>query len=158
MAVREYAEAPDMALSRDQLAFLVLKARAFDAEVDPVDPDDGSNTADDRGVSALEDTRDNLAAAELRGAIAALDVDAQTDLVALVWLGRGDYDADEWSDAVAAARESRDGPTSRYLLGTPMLGDLLEEGAAKLGLDITHEEQIGLHHPVTEQPAEDDRD
>lgn len=158
MVVRDFAAAPDMSLSRDQLAFLVLKARAFDAEVDAVDPDDGSNAADDHGVSALEDTRDNPSAAELRGAIAALNTDAQTDLVALLWVGRGDYDADEWNDARTAALDAREGPTSRYLLGTPMLGDLLEEGAAKLGLNITQEEQIGLHHPATEQPAEDDRD
>jgi hypothetical protein len=27
-----------------------------------------------------------------------------------------------------------------------------------MGLNLTREEQIGMHHPVTEQPSEDDRD
>jgi hypothetical protein len=39
----------------------------------------------------------------------------------------------------------------------PLLGDLLEQGADMLGVNLTHEEQIGLHNPITETPAEDDR-
>lgn len=43
-------------------------------------------------------------------------------------------------------------------MGIPMLGDLLEQGADELGINVTHEEQIGMHHPLTEEPSEDDRD
>jgi len=149
---------PDsIGLARDTLAYIVLKARAFDAEVDAVDPDDGSNAADDGMVDALEAGRDNPTGAELRAAIASLDDEARLALVALAWVGRGDFDADEWDDALKAAAGARDGPTSRYLMGMPLLGDLLEQGADALGLDLTGEEQVGLHHPATERPAEDDR-
>lgn len=149
---------PDsIGIARDVLAFIILKARAFDAEVAAVDPDDSSNAADDRMVDALETSHDNPTGAELRAAIASLDDEARLALVALVWVGRGDFDADEWDDALKAAAEAKDGPTSRYLMGMPLLGDLLEQGAEALGLDLTREEQVGLHHPVTEQPAEEDR-
>lgn len=154
-----FPDAPDIGIPRDTLAFIVLKARAWDAEVDEVDPDEGSNAADDRAVDALEGGPDNPTGRELRAAIAGLSDDARCALVALAWLGRGDFAAGEWEEALGAAREAaRDGPTSRYLMGLPLLGDLLEEGAGMLGVSLTREEQIGMHNPVTEQPSEDDRD
>jgi hypothetical protein len=143
---------------RDQLAFIIMKARAYDAEVEPTDPDEGSDGPDDRMVDVLEGTRDNPNVRELSGAIRALDVDAQAALVALAWISRGDYEPEEWDEARRMARERHDGSTARYLMGMPMLGDLLEDGAAKLNVNLTRDEQIGMHHPVTEIPSEDDRD
>ena len=84
---------------------------------------------------------------ELRAAIASLDVDAKACLVALTWLGRGDYDAQEWDEALSAARERANGATARYLAGIPLLGDLLEEGAEKLAIDLIEEEIQGLADP-----------
>ncbi len=159
MTIRhDYQEPADIGLSADQLAFIVSKARAFDVQVDPSDPDEGSNGADDRMIDTLESSTDNPVGRELRGAITALGEDGQAALVALTWIGRGDFEPEEWADAVQTARERKDGPTARYLLGIPLLGDLIEEGADKLGVNITHEEAIGMHHPATEQPAEEDRD
>jgi hypothetical protein len=43
-------------------------------------------------------------------------------------------------------------------MGMPLLGDYLANGAEAIGLSLEVEEQTGLHHPATEQPAEDDRD
>jgi len=62
-----------------------------------------------------------------------LNVDEQVQLVALAWLGRGDYSLKEWNAAVAAARERQTGSTARYLLGIPILADLLEEGLSQHG-------------------------
>lgn len=158
MIRRDISEPADLGVPLDQLAFIVVKARAYDAEVDPVDPNDGSDDPDDRMVDVLESSPDNPNARELSSAIANLDRDAQAALVALAWIGRGDYEPEEWQDAQKLARERRDGPTTRYLLGMPLLGDLLEEGADKLGVNLTYEEQIGMHHPATERPAEEDCD
>lgn len=156
--IRDPFDGPEeIGLARDQLAFIVLKARAFDAETDAVDPDDGSNDADDRFVDVLESSRDNPNARELRAAIVALDDDGKAALVALAWLGRGDFEASEWTEAQATARERHNGATARYLMGLPLLGDLIEEGADKLGINITEDEQLGMHHPATEEPSEDDR-
>ncbi|MEJ0022832.1 MAG: DUF3775 domain-containing protein [Alphaproteobacteria bacterium] len=147
----------DFALSTDQLAYIILTARGYDALVDSSDPDEGSNAADDRAVDALEDTPDNPIGRELRAAISSLNVEAQIDLVALAWIGRGDFD--DWAEARLTARDGRrDGPTARYLMGLPLLGDYLENGAETIGLSLEAEEQTGLHHPATEQPSEEDRD
>jgi hypothetical protein len=53
-----------------------------------------------------------------------------------MWVGRGDYDASEWDDAREEAIRARDehGHTADYLVGAPMLGDLLEEGLSQFGL------------------------
>lgn len=144
-------------LSRDQLAYIVLTARAYDGLVSPSDPNEGSNASDDRAIDAWEDTPDNPVGKELREAIRSLNVEAQIDLVALVWLGRGDFE--DWAEARLTARDARrDGPTARYLMGLPLLAEYIEGGAEAIGINLEQEEQIGLHHPVTERPAEEDRD
>lgn len=148
MTVRDIPEPPeDFPLDRDTLAFIILKAQAFDALVAPDDPTDASDAADDRFVDALEDEPDNPVGRELRARIAGLNDDAKAALVALTWIGRGDYEGDDWSEAFMAARERSEAPTTRYLLGIPLLGDLLAEGANALGISVTEEEVEGLHNP-----------
>lgn len=148
MPIRDEPEPPvDFAVDRETLAYIALKAKAYDALVSPDDPTDASNAPDDRFVDALEDEADNPAQRELRAAIDALDSDARATLVALAWLGRGDYDAAEWDDALASARERARGSTARYLMGIPLLGDYLEEGADKLGINLAADEAIGLGDP-----------
>jgi len=127
-------------LSSQTLAYLVLKARTFDAQTPPADSNEASNAADDRGVAILESMRDDATPAELRAAIARLSDDQQISLVALVWIGRGDFEAAEWEDAKALARQRHQTSTARYLMGMPLLGDYIEEGAAALGLNLTDEE------------------
>ena len=51
----------------------------------------GSNASDDREVAALEGGADNATGAELRAATASLSEDQRAALVALVWIGRGDF-------------------------------------------------------------------
>ena len=124
--------APD--ISSETLAWIVLKARAYDVLVAESDPDEASDAIDDRAVSVLEDQADNPAQLELYQAIEGLSDDEQAVLVALVWIGRGDMDAEEWDDAVSLAGKRRRGPTVDYLMGIPLLGDYLNEGAAALGV------------------------
>jgi hypothetical protein len=148
MTIRDEPEPPeDFPIDRESLAFIILKAQAFDALVAPDDPGDASNAPDDRSVDALEDEPDNPVGRELRAKIAGLNDDAKAALVALTWLGRGDYDADEWSEAFTAARERSGTPTTRYLMGMPLLGDLLAEGANAIGISVTDEEVAGLQNP-----------
>jgi hypothetical protein len=148
MTIRDEPEPPeDFPIDRESLAFIILKAQAFDALVAPDDPGDASNAPDDRSVDALEDEPDNPVGRELRAKIAGLNDDAKAALVALTWLGRGDYDADEWSEAFTAARERSETPTTRYLMGMPLLGDLLAEGANAIGISVTDEEVAGLQNP-----------
>lgn len=148
MPTRDVPEPPaDFAIDRETLAYIVLKAKAFDALLEADDPSDGSDSVDDRSVDALEDERDNPVQRELRSAIASLDVDAKATLVALTWLGRGDYDAGEWREALTTARERAKNSTARYLMGVPLLGDYIEDGADKLGINLITEQEDGLGDP-----------
>jgi hypothetical protein len=127
----------ELNISDEKLAFLVLKAREFDAEVDPVEPDPGSDPLDDRTIEVLEDLPENSVEAELRDAIAALNEDEAIEVIALVWIGRGDFDRGDWEEAkrLAAERHRRD--STQYLMGTPTLADDLEEGADAVGHHLT---------------------
>jgi len=148
MATRDIPERPDdFAIDERTLGYIVLKARAYDALVESDDPSDASDSVDDRFVDALEDEADNVVQRELRAAITSLNADAKATLVALTWLGRGDYDREEWSEALASARERANGATARYLMGMPLLGDLIEEGADKLGVNLFDEEAEGIIEP-----------
>jgi hypothetical protein len=148
MVTRDIPEPPaDFPIDRETLSYIVLKARAYDGLVASSDPTDGSDPADDRFVDAIEDEPDNPVQRELGVAIGSLDVDAKIALVALAWLGRDDYEAGDWREAVAAARERGEATTARYLMGMPLLGDYLEAGADKLGINLISEYEDGLGDP-----------
>jgi hypothetical protein len=126
-----------LVLPLDRLAYIVAKAREFDAEV-PADPDaaTGSDPPDDDEREVLLDTPDNPTEQELRDAIDGLGPAERQELLALTWLGRGDFDVDTWPEALRQAGETADANLTDYLVGTPLLGDFLEEGASALGLSL----------------------
>ena len=121
----------------ERLGYIMAKAREFDAEV-PVEPDaaTGSDPPDDDERQVLLDTPDNPTEQELRDAIDGLGMPERQELLALMWLGRGDYDADSWREALRLAGETADANLTDYLVGTPLLADYLEEGAAALDLSL----------------------
>ena len=130
---------PELTISSDQVAFLIEKARQFDVKDIASDPDSGSNGADDEMIDVLEDNGGDPVQKEIYGFIGALTEDEQIDLVALMRLGRGDGTIEEWDDLRKEAAEGRNGHTARYLLGEPLLGDLLAEGLDAFGIDWTDE-------------------
>jgi hypothetical protein len=130
---------PELSISSDQVAFLIEKARQFDAKDIVSDPDSGSNGADDDMIDVLEDNGGDPVLREIYGFIAALTEDEQIDLVALMRLGRGDGTIEEWDELRREAADGRNGHTARYLLGEPLLGDMLAEGLDAFGIDWTSE-------------------
>jgi hypothetical protein len=131
------AEVPTLSTPTDKIAFIIVKAREFDAKEADSDPDSGSNPTDDGGADVLEDKQGDQARRELITAINDLNEDEQVELVALAWLGRGTFDISEWQDALATARSEHNRRTARYLLSLPRLGDYLEEGLAAFGEGIS---------------------
>jgi hypothetical protein len=142
-----------LGIPRDTLAAIILHARAWDAQTGTGASLDSSNATDDGVGAILTGGRSNPVGAELRAEIESLSEDEQAALVALAWIGRGDFDASEWDEACATARERATGPTSRYLMQMPMVGDYLEDGAAALGVDLADEESDLLYGE--EQDEED---
>lgn len=126
-----------LGMSDETLAAIILKAKTFDATVPQSDPDESSNDSDDREISVLETQNDNPARQMLEQSINGLTDGQQHTLVALTWLGRGDYDVVEWDDALEKARSRGGSATSYYLSGIPLLGDYLDEGSSLLGFNVT---------------------
>jgi hypothetical protein len=128
---------PELTISPEKVAFLIQRVRGFDVKEMNTDPDSGSNGTDDEMIDVLEDNGRDAVLTELTGFINALTEDEQIDLVALMRLGRGDGTVDEWKELrreAAEGRNGRSGRTANYLLGQPILGDLLAEGLDEFGL------------------------
>jgi Protein of unknown function (DUF3775) len=123
-----------LTISQEKAFYIIVKAREFDEQVEPTDPDSGSNPSDDREVDVLEEQADDPVEQELEAALVALNVDEQLDLIALTWLGRGDFSS--FAEARKEASDMRDKHIPSYLIGTPQLGDYLEEGLAQLGISL----------------------
>ena len=123
-----------LTVSPETVFFIIVKAREFDEQVPPADPDSGSNPADDREVDVLEEDADGVVEEELGAALGALNSDEQLDLIALMWLGRGDFAS--FAQAREEADDMRDKHIPSYLMGTPKLGDFLEEGLSQLGYSL----------------------
>ncbi len=130
-------------INRARVCFISLKAREFDAQEGIAEPDYGSNASDDSFVQILEAYGDDPTFEELQGAIDALSEDDQCALVALAWVVRGDFYADDWERALDTAREQRTEHTALYLIGMPLLSDYLEGGLSEFGMDC---EDINIDH------------
>ncbi|MCP4329092.1 MAG: DUF3775 domain-containing protein [Alphaproteobacteria bacterium] len=132
-----------LGIAVEKVGYILIKAREFDVKVGAQDtgpehhpdPDD----ADYRDI--LEDYSNDPTATELHAAIDGLNDGEKINLVALFWLGRGDYIIEEWADAVAQARDRHNDRTADYLTGSPMLSDYLEEGLIKHGYSLEDAEQ-----------------
>lgn len=131
----------DLTIGPDTVRLFVLKARAISAALSndyeggnehEIELDDQSKDGHHHDGLA-EEEEENLTEEELRQLIDDLNVDEAAELIALMWIGRGDYDAGEWTEVVAEARQRGNKRTSDYLLGMPMLGDWLEEGLEAIG-------------------------
>jgi len=121
-----------LTISPEKVFFTIVKAREFDAKDAVTEPDPASNPSDDASA-VLEDHSDDPVVEELTSFINSLSEDEQIDLVALAWLGRDDYSAEDWADLRAEAARAHNRRTAAYLLGMPQLGDFLEEGLSLLG-------------------------
>jgi len=147
---------PELGISTEKVGFLIEKARQFDVKEEISDPDSGSNAADDDMIDVLQDNGQDPVLHEITGFISALSEDERVDLVALMRLGRGDATIDEWEDLRNEAAGQRDRHTARYLLGEPMLGDLLAQGLDEFGL-TWDEERTTADSSSVSQREEDER-
>jgi hypothetical protein len=114
------------------LAAIITKARDYDVKVAPVEPD----PADDGDGAILSEYPDDSTGEELAEVIGSLNDDEREELVALLWIGRGDFDKEEWAEALTQAHSELDRPAAEYLMGEPLLGDFLEEAISDLGYSL----------------------
>jgi len=132
-------------ISPDLVCWVIDHARQFHGRSD-LAPDEqavagnhepGDDVLTDEGLG--EAVEDDVLFLELKDTIDNLDPELQANLVALMWLGRGDYDADDWSSVLEEAKAGWTPRTAEYLLETPLAADYLAEGLAMLGHDCDPE-------------------
>jgi len=116
----------------EYLQSLILKFRAVMAEVPDNASDDSVLPDDDEITSPLADVSDNLVREELIEEIQGLDPTHQNELVALMWLGRGDAEPEEWPKLLKMAVQQHDVPTEDYLLDHPLVAEYLADGIMRL--------------------------
>ena len=136
------AQTPDVELSvsTEQVCFIITKARQFAVKDVPTISDPASNASDDRMVSVLEARANDPVAQEIRCFVNAMDEDQQIELVALAWVGRGDYEMSEWAQARQQAAAAHNDRTADYLLGLPLLSEFLEDALNDTGRSCEDEE------------------
>ena len=93
----------------------------------------GSDATDDKFVAVYDNEADPSVNQEAAGLIEAMNVDEKCELIALGLVGHGDYDKDEWKDAMQAAVSHPEPSVAEYLLGIPTISDDLEEGLSIFG-------------------------
>ena len=74
---------------------------------------------------------------EFRAFIDSMTEDEQAELVAIMWIGRDSFDAEDLEEAIATAKAEATVPCADYLLGTPHMSDHLENGLDALGISAT---------------------
>jgi len=129
-----------LTIAPEKVCYLIIKAREFDAKMEPEVSDPGDNAVDDASREVLFDYPDDPTVEEIRAVLKGLNEDESAEVLALVWLGCGDYGVDEWETIVATALDDVDSRRPEALLGIPLLGDFLEEGLAQLGFSCEDEE------------------
>lgn len=81
---------------------------------------------------------------ELRGFVDRLSEDEQAELVAIMWIGRGSFEAEDLAEAIATAKNEASTPCADYLIGTPHMSDHLENGLDALGISASDAEDALL--------------
>lgn len=127
----------DLGISLEAVATIVDHVRALQAK-EEVDEEQLDEDQDSEATLLQGDPDvDDLTEETLREFIDELNDDEQAVLIALAWVGRGDYGPEEWQEALRLAAERNEGKDAgAYLLGMEMVGDLLAEGVAAFGLSI----------------------
>ena len=118
-----------LTINPDTVCYVIVKARELFVKVAPEELYDDSDDVE----RILEDHADDPTYQEIRQFLDALNEDELAELLALMWVGRGDYGIDDWQPALNAVDDLRDRHTVDYLLGTPLLADYLEEGLSQFG-------------------------
>ena len=114
---------------------IIGKAHEFQTEDGAPKEEELQNPLDAEMLEFPNNSNESNTTQEFGSIISDLEPDQQQSVVALMWLGRGDFSIDEWRDALTQARESWTLHTAEYLLSTPLLADYLEEGLSLHGYE-----------------------
>ena len=129
----------------EKVSFIVAKSREFEAQDAVQEGYDGDElskhdiqdeTFQEDLATQVDEDNDDATLDEVKAWIRSINDEEQCQIVALAWIGRGDFTITEWDEALRIATDEHNNRTAEYLLGMPLLPDYLEEGLSQFGLDV----------------------
>jgi len=108
------ATPPNLSISPEKVAFVVTKIHQY--EMEATEPELLADLTDDDSAPGTGGRGATTDRSELVSFIRGLNVDEQIDLVALMWLGRGDGSLDNWDELRAQAAQAHNNRTATYLI------------------------------------------
>lgn len=112
----------------ESLCHIIEKSREFQAKEEVVLPDVPDSPSEDWALQILADHSEDHSLGEMTQAIGEMSQRQRAELVALMWLGRGDYGIEDWETAVDDAIGDYSLNAAAYLLAHPMVANDLQEG------------------------------
>lgn len=123
----------NLEVNPDDVCQLIQLARDFHAQDAVVVPDEPPTPLMSLSAETMETHAGDPLLEEFHTIIEDLDRSQQVQVVALLWLGRGDYDVEEWDALLEDADDAWSERTADYLLAHPLLADQLLDGLELLG-------------------------
>jgi hypothetical protein len=129
---------PELRISTEKVCAFIEAAREVAGKV-PSTAGDRTTTGDDSELETIiDEPGQDIYEGDERWRqmiefIAGLNVEEQTDLLALIWLGRGDYDIAEWDEAIEEAEARIRARDPDYMIGDAALPQYLGDGLDAFG-------------------------
>lgn len=120
-------------INPETVCYIIQRARQFHVKEEVVVDEVPDSPADNWAMQIMADHSGDMNFDEVMLAIKDLEPDQQATLVALMWLGRGDYSLDEWQSAFNDATDNLTDHTGGYLMGHPLVADYLLDGLSQHG-------------------------
>lgn len=124
---------PTLGIDPDKVCAFIARVRQFQAKVAPVEPDPASNMSDDGFREILEGYGNDAVESEIRQFIGGLNEEEYRNLLALMWIGRGDYDKSEWDTALAEADRLGNDFNPGFFIRNPLLAEHIEDALNQFG-------------------------
>jgi hypothetical protein len=119
---------PELQISTDKVEDFIEAAREVAGKVRPT-TGDHTTTGDDSELVTIEDyPGDDSRRQQMHEFILGLNLAEQIDLLALILVGRGDFDIAEWPDAVREARGLIKDGNPDFMIGDAALPEYLGSG------------------------------
>lgn len=125
------------------VCWIIERIQEFHAQEDVAIHEEPEIPHDDwglAGMASVAEYADDPAYQEIKSNIDELEPEQQVCLVALMWMGRGDFDDNEWQLAFAEAKSNWTAHTAEYLIATPLVSDYLAEGLSMMGYSCDDED------------------
>lgn len=122
-----------LGISPEKVLFVAAKMREVSVNMPDTEADPSNEAVGDDDSDMLSTPADDGTQTELESFLEGLNEEEQVNLVALAWIGRGDYSRSDWGDVLADAENAKNDHAPGYLLGIPLLAEYLIEGLSMLG-------------------------